>query len=134
VLPTTLFRFIIQPVDLEHSPVGKIGLAFANALASGDFESAHRMLVSSLRDDLQPHDLKAQYDEMTSYWTAPADKIELSLVSDANSDWRGKEVRGAGWAFVAINSLACSSLEGIYVVVMQEGGQNFIGDIVWGRP
>jgi hypothetical protein len=62
----------------ENPEVARIGLAFAHALAQGRYDAAYELLAPSLRDDLQPHDLKAHYDQMTSYWTAPADKVEVS--------------------------------------------------------
>lgn len=125
----------MQPPDAE-SPVAKISLAFARALVARDYASAHRMLSQSLRDEMTPSDLKADYDRMTSYWTAPADEVALGYVED-DIDWLLNETGYIGCAYVDIdshppNSGAC--LEAIWVRVVNEAGENRIGEIVWGRP
>jgi len=124
----------MEPTESENPEVANVGLMFARALTKGHFEAAFRMLAPSLRDDCQPEDLKALYEQMTSYWTAPADHVELSNVV---GDWPGKEEGDAGWAFVSVDSLsgqggAC--LEQVCVRVVELSGQKLIAQIEWGRP
>lgn len=42
----------------QDTPAGKLGLQFANALVAGDFQSAHSMLSSQLKETLAPDQLE----------------------------------------------------------------------------
>jgi hypothetical protein len=124
----------MQPTDPEESRIAKIGLAFTRALVSGDYASAHRMLAPSLRDDLQISDLTSRYERMTSYWTAPADEIELIKEIEF---WPGNEENDVGQALVGISSHPANSfvrLEFIDVRIVKVCGQDRIGRVIWGRP
>src|SRR4051794_30474542 len=123
--------------DLENSLPAKVGLAFAKALVSGDYLAAHQMLARELRDDLQPDDLKAHYEDMTSYFGAPVNRIKVSHVDPPGSSWPGKEASDVGWAYVSIYSFPADAgayLEGVCVRVVLESGHHLIGQVEWGRP
>jgi hypothetical protein len=124
-------------MDQEESPAAQVGLAFTRALAAGKYQAAHRMLVSSLRDELRPSDLKTHYEGMTSYWTAPVDEIKLGSVFYENIEGTGRKENEAAWADVAIYAHPPDDgveHEAILVRVVRESGQNLIGQVVWGRP
>src|SRR5688572_30535026 len=70
---------MMPPEPPVESPVTRVALAFATALARGDWPTAHAMLAPALRDDMQPAELKRQYDQMTSYWDKPVTSVELGL-------------------------------------------------------
>jgi hypothetical protein len=114
----------MQPQDAHQSPAAKVAVAFATSLVAGDFENAHRMLVAELRDDMQPADLRSHYVQMTGYWDAPADTIELASIDDE-------------WAFVSIDSRPPdrgSCLEAVTLRMVEESAQFRIAEIIWGRP
>ncbi|MDR3637004.1 MAG: hypothetical protein P4L84_24585 [Isosphaeraceae bacterium] len=101
-----------------------MALAFAKALARGDWSAAHSMLAPSLRGGWQPSDLKRAFGAMTSYWEKPANSVELGVTDSER-------------AHVAIYSLsewAGTVQEAVDVRVINEDGRWLIDDIVWGRP
>jgi hypothetical protein len=114
----------MAPYESSESEVARVGLSFAEALARGDWSSAHMMLAPSLRGDWQPLDLRREYEEMTSYWDKPANSVKLGLLDServhvgiySSSDHYG------------------TVLEAVNVRVVQEYGHWLIDDIVWGRP
>jgi hypothetical protein len=117
--------------------VAKVGLAFAKALVSGDYVGAHRLLARQLRNNLQPDDLKAHYEQMTSYFDRPVNRIEVSYVDPPGSTWPGKEESDLGWAYVSIDSIppdAGACLEAVCVRVVFESGHRLIAQVEWGRP
>ena len=121
--------------DAEQSPAAKFGLAFALALVSGDFDAAYQMLAPALRDYMQPADLKDEYSQMTSYWTAPAATTKIVSVDGPDAFGPGKEPHDIAWLFIAIDSLPPDSfLEAVTVRVIEELEGLRIGQIVWGRP
>jgi hypothetical protein len=114
----------MQNHDPNQSPAAKVALAFATRLVAGDFAAAHRLLAPELRDDMQPGDLKYHYTQMTVYWDAPADTIEVASID-------------GDWAFVSIDSRPPdrgSCLEAVTLRIVEQAGQCLISEIVWGRP
>lgn len=122
--------------ESENPEAARIGLAFARALANGQFDVAHEMLAPSLRDKCQPKDLRSDYEQMTSYWDAPANHVEVSSAGESFDDWPEKDERDLGWAFVAIDSLTDEGcwLEAVWVRIVDVSGRRLIAEIVWGRP
>jgi hypothetical protein len=110
-----------QPAQIE---VTHVALAFAQALAGGEWPAAHAMLAPALRDDWQPSDLQREFGEMTSYWNKPATSVSLGLADSER-------------AYVAIYSDSESYgtvQEAVDVRVIQHDDRWLIDDIVWGRP
>jgi hypothetical protein len=108
----------------RESAVARIALAFAEALARGDWTAAHEWLAPPLRDDCQASDLQREFDEMTSYWDKPADSVKLGSAD-------GERV------YVSIASVSAqygTVQEAVDVRVIRDGDRWLIDDIVWGRP
>ena len=72
----------MEPEQSDNPEAATIGLAFARALVNGQFDIAYGMLAPSLRNKCQPEDLKSDYEQMTSYWDAPADHVEVTSVGE----------------------------------------------------
>ena len=114
----------MKPQQPKDSEVARVGLAFAEALACGNWSAAHAMLATSLRDDCQPSDLQREFLEMTSYWDRPAESVELGIVDSER-------------VYVAIYSSSKhlgTVQEAVDVRVVHETGRWLIDHIVWGRP
>src|SRR5690348_7075909 len=126
----------MEPEQSENPEAATIGLAFARALVNGQFDIAYEMLAPSLRNKCQPEDLKSDYEQMTSYWDAPADHVEVTSVGETSDDWPEKDEKDSGWVFVAIdsNSGSWAWLEAADVRVVDVSGRKLIAEIVWGRP
>jgi len=115
----------MPPDAPTENDVARVALAFAEALARRDWDTARSFLSAEFLDDNdEPADLEREYDQMTSYWDKPAESVKLT---SADSEW----------AFVAIDSTSASYgcvLEGVAVQVEMEAGQPKITRVVWGRP
>lgn len=114
----------MPPEPPSETDVARVAVAFAEALARGDWAAAHAMLAPSLRDHLQPSDLKWQFDQMTSYWDKPVTSVALGSADSER-------------AYVAIysDSESCGIVqESVDVRVVRNGGRRLIDHIVWGRP
>ena len=104
--------------------VERTALAFATALATGDWEAAHARLSPALRDDWQPSDLKGEYSQMTNYWDKPATSVQL-----------GYAISERAYAAIYSTSVSYGTVqEGVDVRVIHERGRWLIDHIVWGRP
>jgi hypothetical protein len=116
----------MEPRDSDQ---GKIALKFANALVSGDYETAHKMLSAALREKLSLSKLQETYEAMIEYGNSPPDFIDVMNILD---NWSSKQNEDIGWAYVAISGDGYG--EAVSVVVSQEDEKNLIRDIEWGRP
>jgi hypothetical protein len=116
--------YVMPPESSPESEVTRVAVAFAEALARGDWSGAHQMLAPSLRDDWQAAELKREFGEMTSYWDKPPTEVKLGLADSER-------------AYVAIYSESASYgtvQEAVDVRVVRQDGRWLIDDIVWGRP
>jgi hypothetical protein len=114
----------MPPDPPGESEVARVAVAFAEALARGDWSAAHAMLAPSLRDDWPASDLKREFAEMTSYWDKPPTSVKLGHADSER-------------AYVAIYSESASYgtvQEAVDVRVIDDNGHWLIDDIVWGRP
>jgi hypothetical protein len=102
---------------------------FATALVKGDFDRAHELLSREAKRTLSVSELRKQYKEMTDYGGGPATQVQ---VMQHLSNWPGKQKDDVAWIYVAISGHTFS--EGITVIVSDEGGQELIRSIEWGRP
>jgi hypothetical protein len=121
--------------DPATTPHGKIALAFTKALASGDFDGAHRMLAPELASEFPPARLKTKYEQMIRY----AGKTKATDVEIMNTleDFPAKEQTDVGWAyasFVGPHEKGGSWGEAVAVIVADRDGRLLIRDIEWGRP
>ena len=111
--------------------VGGIGISFANAIVSGDFEAAHALLSESLKGEWPPARLEAELAAMIDYGEGPAEDVELVSV-DNMIGWEVREPADIGWAYVAISGEGFN--EAVSVIVASEGGRYAIRGLEWGRP
>jgi hypothetical protein len=117
------------------TPHGKIALAFAKALAAGDYDVAHRMLTPELGTELPAATLKNKYEQMISY----TGKTKATAVEIMNTleDFPAKERTDVGWAYASIvgpHEEGGSWGEAVAVIVAERDGQLLIRDIECGRP
>ena len=120
----------------HETPHGQVAFQFANALAEGEFESAHHLLATSLQQTLDVPQLAAKYDEMVDLYEdgfRPADHVEVMEVMD---DWPAKQDDDLGWAYVSISGAFARGgwCEGVAVVVINCPDGHRIREIEWGRP
>jgi hypothetical protein len=108
---------------------GKVGLAFARALAARQFEQAHQLLSTSLASRYSVEKLRSEYEGMVSYGNGPATVVEVVTVMD---DWPARQAGDVGWAYVAI--VGDDFSEAVTVTVAEESGKLVIRDVQWGRP
>ena len=111
--------------------VGGIGVSFANAIVSGDYEAAHALLSESLKRAWPPARLEAEFAAMIDYGEGPAEDVELISV-DKMMGWEVREPADVGWAYVAISGEGFN--EAVSVIVASEGGRYAIRELEWGRP
>lgn len=115
---------VMLPQQPRESEAARVGLAFGEALARGDWSTAHALLAKSLRYDWQPSDLRRRYDKMIAYWDRPAEAVTLGSVDSE-------------YVYVGIYSrsdVIGVLQEGVAVRVIQEGDRWLIDDVIWGRP
>ena len=126
----------VENPEASESAHGQIALAFARALAFGNFGVAYRMLAPSLRDDFPPNELKRRYEQMIRYAGKTAAK-EVELMSTLEF-WPGRQELDLGWAYVSIsgpNEVHGGVWnEAVSVVVEDRDGRLFVREIDWGRP
>ena len=126
----------MDDAETRESPHGRVALAFAQALACGDFQKAHRMLSPILREDFPPSKLKHEYEQMFSY-AGDTKATEVDVIG-AMQSWPSKEDTDVGWAYASISGPDPIHggfwNEAVAVIVEDNNGRLFIREIVWGRP
>jgi hypothetical protein len=123
----------MEPGQTEH---GRVALAFASALAKGDFQAACQMLTARLRRQYGPADLAKRYGGMVELYHAgfqPAKRIQVTTTME---DWPTKKRGDIGWAYVSITGdfARGSWCEAVAVVVTKERDQLRVREVEWGRP
>jgi hypothetical protein len=113
----------MEPTESKQK---EFALTFAKSLVTGDYESAHKMLSASLREELSLTQLKQTYKRMVSYFATSPDYIEL-----IDPVWRYENSEDL-WAYVSIGD--DGHLEAVTVVMTQESEDIVIRKIDWGRP
>ena len=108
-----------------------IGVSFANAIVSGDFEAAHALLSESLKGEWPPARLEAELAAMIDYGVGPAEDVDLVGVNNMLG-WEAREPADVGWAYVAISGEGFT--EAVSVIVAREDGRFAIRELEWGRP
>ena len=107
----------------------QFAVQFADALTQGDFDGAHRMLATDLRQELTADSLRAEFDSMTGYFDSAA---QVDGHTETMRDWPGKGADDLGWVYVSISGAPCS--EAVTVIVSDEDDGLVISNIEWGRP
>jgi hypothetical protein len=110
-------------------PVAECALAFAQALVAEDYDAAHALLADDLRATLDARMLGAQYRSMIDGGDGPP--IDVSVVSTM-TQWPDREPADLGWVYVGI--AGDDYVEGLTLVVVQQGAAAKIRSIAWGRP
>jgi hypothetical protein len=108
---------------------GKVAAAFARALASEQYELAHRLLSRTLASQLDIATLRNEYESMIQYGRGPATDVRVMVALDY---WPDKQRGDIGWAYASIAGEDFS--EGVTVTVAEEGGNAVIRELEWGRP
>ena len=101
-------------------------LRFSRALVAGDFAAAHSLLEDPLSSELSPEQLRMHFQQMTDYWSGPAQRTEIM---NALTEWPDRQHDDAGWAYAAI--LGPDFSEAVAGVVTKRGR---IRKLEWGRP
>src|SRR5687767_1232646 len=118
-------------LDTNKTLVGKMALAFAQALVDRDFEAARMLLSGSLREEWSARRLEEKLTEMVAYGEGPPDQAEVINIDDMRG-WPTRQDSDIGWAYVAICGDGFN--EAVSVIVSNEEYQAVIRNIEWGRP
>ena len=110
----------------EHE---NLALKFANALVKGEFEVAHSMLSSTLREKMSIEDLSCDYEEMIEYGTGPVTETIATLEMQ---DYPDRQNNDLGWAYISMSGEDFS--EAVAVTVCEEDNSKKIRELEWGRP
>lgn len=126
----------MSEVDARQPPSAQVAQRFAEALAGGEFDVAHRLMSPTLAAGFSATQLKHEYEAMFSYaGVTKADRVEVLQVMDR---WPGKERQDVGWAYVSIDGPNATHggmwCEAVAVTVEDHNGQLLIREIEWGRP
>jgi hypothetical protein len=120
---------------MEHkepsTPQGRVAVAFAAALVSGDFAGARELLAPELRGLLSPDDLREELYEMFSYAEVKPQRFKFHSPR-TTADWPGKSDEDVSWEYVGIEG--DGNLEAVDLLVSEREGRLVIRDIIWGRP
>ena len=112
-----------------ETPHGAAALAFARALADGDYAGAHAMLSRELKVTRPPKKLKRHFESMIAYGDGPVTDL---FVTHIMPDWPEKQPKDVAWVYVSISGETFS--EAVSVVVAEERGALVIRGLTWGRP
>lgn len=113
-------------METKDTPQGIVGFKFAEALLSGDYETARSLLSAELKIEYPVPGLKQSLEEMMSLAHAPA---ELPDVEVLDNTFLGESSLDAdGWAYVAIWT------EAVTITAKPFGSHYLITELTWGRP
>jgi hypothetical protein len=136
VASATVYRFRERVFDSDVAPpeVTEIGVAFANALATGRYEDACKLLTSPLRADWPPAKLKSQFERMTMggvVTDVEALEAHAKYANRRNDDLGGVYVSISGHA---LDQPVMTYNEAVLVFVVSQPEGPRIREIIWGRP
>jgi hypothetical protein len=80
-------------LDSNKTLVGKMALAFAQALVDRDFEAARMLLSGSLREEWPARRLEEELTEMVAYGEGPPDQAEVINIDDMRECGSGRRGR-----------------------------------------
>lgn len=112
----------------------EIALDFANALATNKWSDAHALLSEDLRVSMCPAALQLQFNDMMDSLSAnvPAPDANMVHIESSLQQWPTKRPSDLMWLYVSI--IGCSAVEGIALIIADDGGKAVIRRIEWGRP
>jgi len=123
-------------VESEETRHGRLVLAFAQAVVTGDFEAAHGMLSSNLQLQTSSSKLRLELANMLSIYDElyhDQHVTDVQLISaDDMAQWPTREAHDVGWAYVAISGVNWS--EAVAGIVEDSEGVDRIRELEWGRP
>jgi hypothetical protein len=107
----------------------RVGLAFAKALASRDYEAAYALTSTDYRDRTSLKALQAAFERIVPVDWKTVGPIE---VGGTLEDWPGRQPSDVGWAYVSVGGDVYS--EAVTVVVTLEEGELRVRAVEFGRP
>jgi hypothetical protein len=107
----------------------RVGLAFAKALASRDYDVAYAMTSRDYRDRTSLKALQAAFERIVPVDWKTVGPIEVGKTME---DWPGRELSDVGWAYVSVGGDLYS--EAVTVVVTREEGELKVRTVEFGRP
>jgi hypothetical protein len=116
-------------MEFTETVQGRVALAFAQAIAGGDYSRAHGMLSSRLAQELSAADLEDAYTQMVSDGGGRPSTLRVMGIL---GNWAGRRDDDIGWAYVAMTGDDVS--EAVAVVVANEGKKPVIRELEWGAP
>ncbi|HEX4322901.1 MAG TPA: hypothetical protein VHZ52_18450 [Acidobacteriaceae bacterium] len=112
----------------KDMPHGIVGFKFAQALVDGEYNKAHEMLSPELKVEYPAMKLQLEYEDMASLFQYEP-RADLEWIEVLDNCFLGNGALDVkGWAYVAIGS------EAVTVTVEPFGSENFITELIWGRP
>ena len=108
----------------KDTPQGIVGLKFAHALLSRDYDTARAMLSAELKLENPVPVLKQCFEEMISNAHPPSELPDVEVMDNLG----GASLDAEGWAYVAIWS------EAVTITVKPFGADYLITDLIWGHP
>ena len=107
----------------------KVGLAFAKALASRDYDVAYALTSRDYRNHTSVKALQAAFERIVPVDWKTVGPVE---VGETMEDWAGKEPSDVGWAYVNVGGDVYS--EAVTVILTLEEGELRIRSVEFGRP
>ena len=115
-------------METKATPQGSVGLKFARALLSGDYENAHLLLSAELKIEYPHMNLKRSFELMMSREHAPDEVRDIVSVLD-NTDVGESRLDADGWACVLIGTC------GYVMITAKPFGSDFlITELAWQGP
>ena len=107
----------------------RVGLAFAKALASRDYDVAYALTSRDPRNHTSLKALQAAFERIVPVDWKTVGPIE---VGETMEHWPGKEPSDVGWAYVSVGGDVYS--EAVTVVITLEEGDLRVRTVEFGRP
>jgi hypothetical protein len=107
----------------------RVGLAFAQALATRDYDVAYALTSKEYRDSTSLKTLQAAFESIVPVDWKTVGPIEVGQTME---DWPGREPSDVGWAYVSVGGDVYS--EALTVVVTLEAGELRVRTVEFGRP
>jgi hypothetical protein len=107
----------------------RVGLAFAKALASRDYDVAYALTSRDFRHHTSLKALQAAFESIVPVDWKTVGPIE---VGETMEDWAGKGPSDVAWAYLSVGGDVYS--EAVTVVIALEEGELRVRTVEFGRP